>query len=351
MSKKKLSTFFIIAIILFIIMLAIIIYLVTKKSSSPGPSPNPPYEWLPIKSMPVARDFHASVSTNGTVFVIGGAGNARTAIASVEGYTPATSGSPATWTEMASMPTARYALAAVALGKEYIYALGGQRVTSTMPTGLDIVEVFNVKTGEWTTGNHMNTVRDSFGAGVVNGKIVAVGGDNGTFGSSVEIFDPVTKVWTNAASMTTMRSGHCVAVLGNMVYAMGGGSGTSTALASVERYDITTNKWTNIAPMNTARSNFAAATVAGKLYVMGGVAKLGGPSSLLKSVELYDPATMKWTNIASMTTPREAGAATTLNDSIYVTGGTNAAHYGGLLLVLKSAEVFSVPSISTERHY
>ena len=396
-SKKKLTTRQkkLIGICLFLLLcglIVLIVYLVNKSSSpgpgpSPGPTPgprmsnsssaggplsNPLSEWLPIKNMLVARDWHASVSAKGIVFVIGGAGNNantwKPEIASVEGYTPATSGSPATWTEMASMATARYALAAVALNvpdaadpshlDATLYALGGYTTSPYGTITVADVEVLTVGTGTWAKGTPMNTVRASFGAAVVAGKIVAVGGGtaDGWPTASVEIFHPAVgglpPQWVPAASMATRRSGHCVVALGPLVYAMGGVElPAGSLLNTVEAYDIMTDTWTTIAPMNRARSNFAAAAVAGKLYVMGGQASAGAGAGGLVLVEFYDPVTKVWTDAPPMNTARVAGAATAMMNSIYVTGGEKVADSPSRIPALTSAEVFSVPPISTERHY
>ena len=61
-------------------------------------------------------------------------------------------------------------------------------------------------------------------------------------------FDPETKQWNFIAPMTTARSTVGVAVLNGRLYAVGGRDG-SACLNSVESYDHHTNKWTVNCPM------------------------------------------------------------------------------------------------------
>ena len=71
-------------------------YIVTSNTTTtppfdPGPPPYHLYAWSPIKNMLVPRDWHASVSAKGIVFVIGGMASSYVyppEIATVEGYTP-----------------------------------------------------------------------------------------------------------------------------------------------------------------------------------------------------------------------------------------------------------------------
>ena len=65
-------------------------------------------------------------------------------------------------------------------------------------------------------------------------------------------FDPDTKQWSFIAPMTTARSTVGVAVLNGRLYAVGGRDG-SACLNSVESYDPHTNKWSVNCPMMKRR--------------------------------------------------------------------------------------------------
>ena len=61
-------------------------------------------------------------------------------------------------------------------------------------------------------------------------------------------YDPEIRQWSFLAPMSTPRSTVGVAVLNNKLYAVGGRDG-SVCLSSVECYDPHTNKWTVVCPM------------------------------------------------------------------------------------------------------
>ena len=64
----------------------------------------------------------------------------------------------------------------------------------------------------WTTMEPMLTARSSFGVAVVDDKIYAIGGSNGTYHSINEMYDPATDAWTTKKPMPTARSGVAIAV-------------------------------------------------------------------------------------------------------------------------------------------
>ena len=121
-------------------------------------------------------------------------------------------------------------------------------------------------------------------------------------------------VWTTKASMPTARWGLGGGVVNGIVYAVGG-AGWSTVLATVEAYDPATNTWTTKAPMPTARRT-AVGVVNGTLYAVG-----GWSGSWVATVEAYDPATNTWTTKAPMPTARDAVAVGVANGILYAVGG------------------------------
>lgn len=83
--------------------------------------------------------------------------------------------------------------------------------------------------------------------------------------STVEIFDPQIGKWTSV----TLRSRVGVSVLQSQLYAIGGFNGHER-LKTVEVFNTDTKKWTEIAPLNNKRSALGAAVVGDVLYVCGG---------------------------------------------------------------------------------
>uniref|UniRef100_A0A1B0G6U5 Kelch repeat protein n=1 Tax=Glossina morsitans morsitans TaxID=37546 RepID=A0A1B0G6U5_GLOMM len=88
----------------------------------------------------------------------------------------------------------------------------------------------------------------------ISGQIYAVGGlvSNGESVSTVEIYDPHEKGRRMGGQMSMMRSRVCVAVIDGKLYAFGGFNG-SERLSTVEIYDPRKNIWTQGSAMNCKR--------------------------------------------------------------------------------------------------
>ncbi|GAC1400349.1 MAG: kelch repeat-containing protein [Chloroflexota bacterium] len=155
---------------------------------------------------------------------------------------------------------------------------------------------------------------------------------------------PMAKAWTVLAPLPTGRVSLAAATGGDgQIYALGGLSWhkkshkpvVSTILTSVEAYNPATNSWIIRAPMSTARIRFAAVTGHdGRIYVFGGFNYVGtenNPTVPIRTAEVYDPGTNAWTTLAPMRTPRYDLAATTGRDGrIYVIGGITYCEPGDL---------------------
>ena len=93
------------------------------------------------------------------------------------------------------------------------------------------------------------------------------------------------------------------AVLDDKLY-VAGGSGADMPngrLSSVEVFDPQTNAWTELAPMGTKRKEFQLVAARGKLYAVGGESDEG---TTLSSVEAYDPQQNRWEAAAPLSGPR-----------------------------------------------
>lgn len=90
-----------------------------------------------------------------------------------------------------------------------LLVVGGQA-----PKAIRSVECLELKDDKWTQLAEMPTRRCRAGVAVVNGKIYAVGGFNGSLRvRTVDMYDPTKDVWTSVANMQARRSTLGVAVL------------------------------------------------------------------------------------------------------------------------------------------
>lgn len=107
----------------------------------------------------------------------------------------------------------------------------------------------------------MNTPRKDFGISVLNGKLYAVGGLNGTLClNTAERFDPIAGKWEFIPNMDTKRTGHSVVSSGDFLYALGGWDNTYI-YASVEKYDPNTDRWMEANQMALHCRYFGAASL------------------------------------------------------------------------------------------
>jgi N-acetylneuraminic acid mutarotase len=179
--------------------------------------------WSAIADLPAPRAAHTLAVIDDTLYLVGGI----------------TSASPALWTydpvadkwntKHAPMPTAReHTSSAVVDGK--LYVIGGETPNSdgtgreTYQT-LSAIESYDPATDKWSSLTDAPTARSSITAGVLDGKIHVVSGenhkDNCVFANH-EVYDPKTDTWTQAAELTTARHGAVSGVIENRWYVIGG---------------------------------------------------------------------------------------------------------------------------------
>ncbi len=179
----------------------------------------------------------------------------------------------------------------------------------------------NITENSWTTKTRMPTARSSFGVGVVNKKIYAIGGFPIT--NVNEEYDPSTDTWTTRKPMPTARMGFAITVYQNKIYVIGGETDWSSSKGCYiqtnvnEVYDPATDSWETKAPMPAPRSQMTASTVDDKIYVIGGIVDpLNGEITHLNGV--YDPQTDKWTTKAEVPGRFYSHGAAVVDNKIYV---------------------------------
>jgi len=216
----------------------------------------------------------------------------------------------AKWNQMPSLPSRRYDLGAATLNGK-VYAIGGEDGRGNI---LETVDVFDPFAQNWASAPNMKYKREYFGVGVSDGKIYVIGGWSGSQRlNSVEMFDG--ERWTDIGQgMNKKRWGVAAGVLNGNIYAVGGYDGK--VLKTVEKMNPATGVWGSVASMNTATHAHCVAVLDGKLYAIGGY-----DGGVLKSVEIYDPDLDRWTFVADLNNPREyAGAGTGIKSMSLVVG-------------------------------
>ena len=216
------------------------------------------------------------------------------------------------WTAKTAMTAARSYMSAGVMD-EKVYAVGGNNGSIT---GLN--RAYNPALNTWASKVAMTTAREGFAVAVIGGKLYAVGGYEGGYLNNNEEYDPVSDAWTAKAVMSTPRSGLAAGAVGGQLFAVGGFNGTD-ALKINEQYDPAANSWTTKNPMPTFRYDLAAGVVEGKLYAVGGYdegAALGDNAE-------YDPEANSWAPKTPMPTARSGLAAAVIGGKLYAVGGSD----------------------------
>lgn len=221
-------------------------------------------------------------------------------------------------------------------------------------SGANIVEMYNPSSGLWTVPTTTGTTTNSRNVMLTtlpNGKVLALGGYNDTFGglSTVQQFDPVAMSWSTLANMPSVAAESAVAkTSGGMVYVFGtwdSNSAGGTADGKVMKYDYTNGAngtWTYATQSASVLEGAAAVTfganslnTAGsslqdKILVFGGVAS-SHSGTATNLAQMFDPSgssgSGSWSTMASMLSPRAYFTGTLLqNGNVLAIGGESTVY-------------------------
>ena len=125
---------------------------------------------MELPSLTHARAAPAAAVVGDKLVVVGGQ-NAKQLVPQTEVF------DGSSWQDAADMPTPREHLAAVSDGT-YVYTVGGRFLSADKNSAA--FERFDPQSGTWTKLVGMPTPRGSYGATFIDGRIVAVGGEEPT---------------------------------------------------------------------------------------------------------------------------------------------------------------------------
>jgi len=133
--------------------------------------------------------------------------------------------------------------------------------------------IYNTRTGVWTQGGKTPVgQRRGISAVVLNDKIyVIAGGAAGNPGAAVDVYDLKSGKWSTAPNIPVARSGHTAAVLHGKIHVFGGRSGgRGETLNDHWVFDPQTTKWTRAEPMPAPRTGAVAINYGDAIYLLGG---------------------------------------------------------------------------------
>jgi N-acetylneuraminic acid mutarotase len=249
-----------------------------------------------------------------------------------------------TWTTEAPLPTPRFSPAAGVVDG-ILYVVGGQNPPYTYLARND---AYDPATNTWQSRAPMQgPPRDNLGVGVVNGILYAVGGAQiGVSYTTVEAYDPATDAWTfKAPLLKAVAPCQEVGVVNGILYVVGGVDDGRI----VQAYNPANDEWTFKAELPYPVTRAAVGVVNNILYVVSGIDQYG---VRVGTVQAYDPVTNAWTTKASIPTPREQLAVGVVNGILYAIGGDSA---DGVVNTVEAydptTDTWTVePSMPTARH-
>ncbi len=197
--------------------------------------------WRELAPMPTPRGAGEAVMVGGKIYVIGGARSNKPGeegapiplgsvdqivVGTVEEYDPATN----QWRARSTMPTARNDFFASAGPDGKIYAFDGRIGTVFVGKSdtIDLVEAYDPATDHWSYSGRAPTTRGDVTGDARDGLIYVMGGEFQDFERkmtfwAVEVFNPKTGDWTTLPHMLVARHGFAAAFLGPQLHVMGGG--------------------------------------------------------------------------------------------------------------------------------
>lgn len=297
--------------------------------------------WSAINGLPITRQDHATVISNGYIYVIGGSGTTgasnviyallcKSSNNGVGGCTGA-AGTVGTWTYGSTLPDNRYSVAA-SVSNGYIYTIGGYSTTQLSDVLYTTVNA-NGGLGSWTATTSLPIARSGAVSFVANGYLFVLGGTQtatpiyltSVISAPINSVDGTLGAWKQTTNFTTGRVSMGIAVFGGYVYLSGGYNvDVGTTVSKELQYapinaNGTLGNWT-LENIPVARNAGTAEFYKGRLYLLGGDS----------TGDVQVSASQTVPRLATYSKLVDLGSVTTLTDITYtgsLPGGKNAISY------------------------
>ncbi len=314
--------------LVFVMMLALILGSISVLAQSP-----PPFEvkWQGVNApMPEEVFWQAAAGYNGKIYAFGGNLNNDAEVKSTWIYDIAND----EWSKGADMPTGRYLATAVEVGGK-IYVMGGrQLIASAGP--VDVNECYDPATNTWTTKTNMPNAIRGHAACLVNGKIYVLGGNTTAYQDAVSIYDPTANTWSSGAKMPFKAAYGGAAYLSSKgrIYYVGGVKSSNPSagnfLKKSASYDPAANSWdatTLTMSDGTAYNTILGDEGTGKIFSFSGSYwdSTNARESAYPYNQVLDTSTGTWAYSADFPSPlgRPNGCGVALDGKMYLVGGSH----------------------------
>ena len=277
--------------------------------------------WTQPLSLTVARSHPSVAAYKGKIYAFGGGGPNFKSLNSAVSYDPETN----RWSECRNMPTLRSGTMAATIG-DHIYVMGGGfRQEDGMFRFLTTVEIYHPETDTWETGPDLIMPHDYPAVAVLNNCIYILGGHHpdATKGGPktdpgfdfCERLDINAGKWEAIAPLPTPRFALSAVTMDGKILAMGGDNNFTT----IEIYDPNTNQWTQDKQLALpwAAAGLGSAKLNEDVYIFGGYSD----DSIHNRTAYYSSSDGKWHQASPLPAPVAAMGVTTCDGSIYSVGG------------------------------
>lgn len=242
------------------------------------------------------------------------------------------------WDRVADAPVG-LTHAAQAVDGDNMYLIGG--FAGDNPGGsVPEVYVYDSETDEWLPGTPLPEDRGGGGAAIVGRQLHYFGGATRTAGINVLVDHPDHWVldlgptdsptddatnWVPAADLPNPRNHMGAAALNGLIYAVGGQLGGDEEIGNqddLQVYDPSTNEWTQLAdiPIPLGHNSASTLVVNGQIWTIGGVTN---GTTKVANVFNYDPVSNLWSELTPYPNPRQTPVAGVIGNKVVVTTGAS----------------------------
>jgi len=283
--------------------------------------------WKTAASAPIGLAEAQTASANGKMYVFGGYYTPWLATNHAYSYNPSTNA----WARLADMPQPLTHMGVAADGR-YIYIAGGyvtNPTTKQQTFASAIVWRYDTQTNTYSKFISLPSPRGAGALAVVNNQLHFFGGVNlNRVGQTEHWMLDLTNAspkWVAQTPMPFTRNHLAAVVLDGRIYAMGGQEGTDDKAPDPDvlvYFDPKhPDQWTAVADLPAARSHMAAISTGDHIIVMAGE---GTGGKILASTVEYDPLTNTWSPMTAMPDVRLAPVAGYINGRIIFATGYSA---------------------------